>query len=163
MPHGNSIPVQQQHREPHRPSFQILIHKLIQTNLHSLSPIQIIHNVHLHHRHLRTRGLRPRCSCACREAPGRRHLRQHCTSPTHTSPSICAKEEIHIYFRQYYSSSQVAQAVNQGCDYYQSGQQVGSNDYPHRYNNYEGFDFRASGPWQEFPLLRSGPYTGGES
>ncbi|KAL1585152.1 hypothetical protein WHR41_06508 [Cladosporium halotolerans] len=61
----------------------------------------------------------------------------------------------------YYSSSQVAQAVNQGCDYYQSGQQVGSNDYPHRYNNYEGFDFRASGPWQEFPLLRSGPYTGG--
>lgn len=77
--------------------------------------------------------------------------------------SVQRRKLTFIPTRQYYSSSQVAQAVNQGCDYYQSGQQVGSNDYPHRYNNYEGFDFRASGPWQEFPLLRSGPYTGGES
>ena len=39
----------------------------------------------------------------------------------------------------YYSASEVRAAVSQGYDYYASGQQVGSNDYPHRYNNYEGF------------------------
>jgi len=44
----------------------------------------------------------------------------------------------------------------------ESGEQVGSNDYPHRYNNYEGFDFRVSGPWQEFPITRNGVYTGGK-
>lgn len=42
-----------------------------------------------------------------------------------------------------------------------SGEQIGSNNYPHQYNNFEGFDFRVSGPWQEFPLTRGG-YTGGE-
>ncbi|KAM0718911.1 hypothetical protein Q7P37_005983 [Cladosporium fusiforme] len=60
-----------------------------------------------------------------------------------------------------YSASQVSAAVSQGCDYFQAGNQVGSNNYPHRYNNYEGFDFRSSGPWQEFPITRSGVYTGG--
>lgn len=39
----------------------------------------------------------------------------------------------------YYSASEVAAAVDQGYNYYASGQQVGSNDYPHTYNNYEGF------------------------
>lgn len=39
----------------------------------------------------------------------------------------------------YYSASEVRAAVNQGYDYYASGEQVGSNDYPHTYNNYEGF------------------------
>lgn len=53
-------------------------------------------------------------------------------------------------------------AVNQGCNYFENGQQVGSGNYPHRYNNYEGFDFRVSGPWQEFPIKTSGVYTGGK-
>lgn len=39
----------------------------------------------------------------------------------------------------YYSASEVRAAVNQGYNYYANGQQVGSNDYPHTYNNYEGF------------------------
>jgi hypothetical protein len=52
--------------------------------------------------------------------------------------------------------------VNQGCKYSKAGTQVGSGDYPHRYNNYEGFDFRVTGPWQEFPISRSGVYTGGK-
>jgi len=72
-------------------------------------------------------------------------------NPTTHSPS-----------QQSYSASQVSAAVSQGCQYYRNNQQVGSNDYPHRYNNYEGFDFRNSGPWQEFPIVRSGVYTGGE-
>jgi hypothetical protein len=63
---------------------------------------------------------------------------------------------------QSYSASQVSAAVAQGCKYYRANQQVGSNDYPHRYNNYEGFDFRVAAPWQEFPITRSGVYTGGE-
>lgn len=39
----------------------------------------------------------------------------------------------------YYSASEVRAAVQQGYDYYANGQEVGSNDYPHTYNNYEGF------------------------
>lgn len=39
----------------------------------------------------------------------------------------------------YYSASQVRAAVSQGYEYYASDQQVGSNDYPHTYSNWEGF------------------------
>ena len=62
-----------------------------------------------------------------------------------------------------YSSSRVRAAFNQGYNYYSNDQQVGSGNYPHTYNNYEGFDFPVSGPYQEFPILQSGNvYTGGE-
>jgi len=63
---------------------------------------------------------------------------------------------------QYYSSSKVSKALNQGCNYYEDYDQVGSDDYPHTYNNYEGFDFPVSGPYQEFPIKESGVYTGGK-
>lgn len=36
----------------------------------------------------------------------------------------------------YYSSSQVRSALNQGYGYYTNDEQVGSGDYPHTYNNY---------------------------
>lgn len=39
----------------------------------------------------------------------------------------------------YYSASQVRAAVNQGYNYYANNQEVGSNDYPHTYSNWEGF------------------------
>ncbi|KAK7975619.1 poly(ADP-ribose) polymerase and DNA-Ligase zn-finger domain-containing protein, partial [Apiospora arundinis] len=32
---------------------------------------------------------------------------------------------------------------------------------PHTYNNYEGFNFRVDGPYQEFPIKTNGLYTGG--
>lgn len=57
-----------------------------------------------------------------------------------------------------YSSSQVNNALNAGCDDLSSGDAPGG--YPHQYNNYEGFDFPVSGPWYEFPLVQ-GTYTGG--
>ncbi|KAK7518467.1 guanyl-specific ribonuclease F1 [Phyllosticta citricarpa] len=60
-----------------------------------------------------------------------------------------------------YSASQQSDAVSAGCSYYEAGNTVGSNDYPHTYNNYEGFDFVVSGPYQEWPLLTSGTYSGG--
>jgi hypothetical protein len=31
----------------------------------------------------------------------------------------------------------------------------------HQYNNYEGFNFPVSGPYEEFPILENGVYTGG--
>ncbi|EGP89360.1 unnamed protein product [Zymoseptoria tritici ST99CH_1A5] len=63
---------------------------------------------------------------------------------------------------QYYSASQVSAAVNKGYNYYANGQQVGSGNYPHQYNNREGFSFAVSGPYQEFPILASGStYSGG--
>ncbi|KAI1367737.1 guanine specific ribonuclease N1 [Xylaria arbuscula] len=61
-----------------------------------------------------------------------------------------------------YSQSALDAAVDQGYGYYSDDTTVGSNDYPHQYNNYEGFDFPDEGPWYEFPILSSGDvYTGG--
>lgn len=61
----------------------------------------------------------------------------------------------------YYSASQVNDAFNQGLNYYYNGEQVGNDDYPHTYNDYEGFDFPVGGPYQEFPIEESSVYTGG--
>ncbi|KAI4650167.1 uncharacterized protein J4E79_009434 [Alternaria viburni] len=60
-----------------------------------------------------------------------------------------------------YTSSQVSAARSAGYKLYQAGDEAGSSTYPHRYNNYEGFDFLVSGPYEEFPLRTSGAYTGG--
>ncbi|KXS98792.1 hypothetical protein AC578_2036 [Pseudocercospora eumusae] len=61
-----------------------------------------------------------------------------------------------------YSANRVRAAVNQGYNYYSDNEQVGKNNYPHAFNNYEGFGFDVSGPYQEFPILQSGNvYTGG--
>ncbi|KAI1752443.1 guanine specific ribonuclease N1 [Xylaria castorea] len=61
-----------------------------------------------------------------------------------------------------YTQSEIDQAVNQGYGYYQDDETVGNDNYPHQYNNYEGFDFPDQGPWYEFPILSSGRvYTGG--
>jgi hypothetical protein len=36
------------------------------------------------------------------------------------------------------------------------------DNYPHRYNNYEGFDFPTPGPWYEYPIMSShSVYNGG--
>lgn len=61
-----------------------------------------------------------------------------------------------------YTSAQVTTARNAGYNYYTQGNEAGSSNYPHTYNNYEGFDFLVSGPYQEFPLRTSGAYTGGK-
>ncbi|KAI0911461.1 guanine specific ribonuclease N1 [Ustulina deusta] len=61
-----------------------------------------------------------------------------------------------------YTQGEIDDAVSQGYGYHEDGQTVGSGDYPHQYNNYEGFDFPDPGPWYEFPVLSSGSvYTGG--
>ncbi|KAJ8123188.1 hypothetical protein ONZ43_g802 [Nemania bipapillata] len=61
-----------------------------------------------------------------------------------------------------YTQSDIEAAVSQGYGYYEDDKAVGSNDYPHKYNNYEGFDFPDPGPWFEFPILSSDKvYTGG--
>lgn len=61
----------------------------------------------------------------------------------------------------YYSDSQVSSAANAACNYVQNGGHAGSSSYPHRYNNYEGFNFPVNGPYNEFPIKKSGSYTGG--
>jgi hypothetical protein len=60
-----------------------------------------------------------------------------------------------------YSSAQVSAARSAAYNYVRSGGQAGSSTYPHKYNNYEGFDFLVSGTYYEFPLKTSGVYTGG--
>jgi hypothetical protein len=59
------------------------------------------------------------------------------------------------------STSYTAAAA--ACNYVKAGTTAGSSTYPHQYNNYEGFNFAVAGPWQEFPILKSGVYTGGEN
>lgn len=62
-----------------------------------------------------------------------------------------------------YTAAQVSAAASKAYSYYQSGDTAGSSTYPHKYNNYEGFSFSVSGPYQEFPLLAShSVYSGGE-
>lgn len=61
-----------------------------------------------------------------------------------------------------FSSSQINSAVQEGCALHFSGDTVGSNDYPHTFNNREGLPLDGSGPYQEFPILTSGVYDGGK-
>jgi hypothetical protein len=91
--------------------------------------------------------------------------------PTTITTSIEAPAAAEIDTRQCYvqcgstcyTSSQVSAARSAGYNYYRQGDQAGSSTYPHTYNNYEGFDFLVSGPYQEFPLRTSGAYTGGKA
>jgi hypothetical protein len=62
-----------------------------------------------------------------------------------------------------YTSAKVTAARNSGYNYYRQGTEAGGSTYPHTYNNYEGFNFLVAGPYQEFPLLTSGTYSGGKS
>ncbi|KAM0333245.1 hypothetical protein ACHAQA_001905 [Verticillium albo-atrum] len=61
-----------------------------------------------------------------------------------------------------YTYEQIEEAAEEACRLFDSGSQIGRSRYPHRYNNFEGFAFdNVRGPYQEFPLLRRGVYTGG--
>ncbi|KAF2094171.1 guanyl-specific ribonuclease F1 [Rhizodiscina lignyota] len=58
-----------------------------------------------------------------------------------------------------YSSSDIQTALDAGFEDYQDGDSP--SGYPHTYNNFEGFDFPVDGPYQEFPITGSSPFTGG--
>ncbi|KAI9830366.1 MAG: hypothetical protein M1819_005747 [Sarea resinae] len=61
-----------------------------------------------------------------------------------------------------YAQSDIDAAQSQGYQYYEDGETVGDDDYPHQYEDYEGFDFPVSGPYYEFPILSDGDvYSGG--
>ena len=74
---------------------------------------------------------------------------------TANGPSTCGNN--------YYSADQLSQAAQAGYSDYQSGAGAGGSTYPHKYNDYEGFNFPVSGPYEEFPILESGIYNGGQS
>lgn len=61
-----------------------------------------------------------------------------------------------------YDSDDINAALNQGYTAYEDGTTYGSDDYPHQYHDYEGFDFPVDGPWYEFPILADhSVYDGG--
>ncbi|KAL9075897.1 MAG: hypothetical protein Q9161_001291 [Pseudevernia consocians] len=61
-----------------------------------------------------------------------------------------------------YSQDDINAAVQQGYSYYEDGTTVGSDQYPHQYNDYEDFTFPDPGPYYEFPILSDEqPYDGG--
>lgn len=62
-----------------------------------------------------------------------------------------------------YTQKQVNEAVDEACRLIATNQQLGTNRYPHRFNNREGLEFATSGPYEEFPILKSGNYTGRKS
>ncbi|KAK1985877.1 ribonuclease [Colletotrichum cereale] len=59
-----------------------------------------------------------------------------------------------------YSRKQIEEATAEGCRLYVARQQVGTSEYPHRFNNRENLVLATSGPFQEFPIIPSGNYTG---
>ncbi|KAF9261684.1 Ribonuclease/ribotoxin [Marasmius fiardii PR-910] len=61
-----------------------------------------------------------------------------------------------------YTVSQVVSAVSNGVNHLDNP--IGSNSYPHRFNNREGLSMWCTGKtlFNEFPILRSGAYTGGD-
>ncbi|GKT41591.1 guanyl-specific ribonuclease F1 [Colletotrichum spaethianum] len=59
-----------------------------------------------------------------------------------------------------YSRQQLEEAAAEGCRLHAANQQVGASEYPHRFNNRENLSFATSGPFQEFPIIPSGNYTG---
>lgn len=61
-----------------------------------------------------------------------------------------------------YSQQQIEEATAEGCRLYDAGQQIGSSKYPHTFNNRERLVFASSGPYQEFPIVKGGVYTGSE-
>lgn len=63
---------------------------------------------------------------------------------------------------QTYSRRQVDQATAEGCRLYSEGMQIGNSKYPHKFNNREGLVFATSGPYQEFPIIANGNYSGSE-
>jgi ribonuclease len=60
-----------------------------------------------------------------------------------------------------YSQANINDAATAALSYYAQGQTVGSDSYPHQYNDYEGFSFSCTGPFLEFPIQTSGTYSGG--
>ncbi|KAG9120936.1 hypothetical protein FRC07_003325 [Ceratobasidium sp. 392] len=63
-----------------------------------------------------------------------------------------------------FTSAQVAAAASAAATHVSKGTTVGSNAYPHVFNNREGFTFQPGcrAPYYEFPLFRSSVYTGGD-
>lgn len=61
-----------------------------------------------------------------------------------------------------YWQSDVDAAQSKGFQLLEEGQTEGSDEYPHEYEDREGFDFPVSGPYYEFPILSSFQvYNGG--
>ena len=57
-----------------------------------------------------------------------------------------------------YPAKQVELAWAEGCRLYEAEQTVGANKYPHTFNNREDLNFSAEGPYQEFPIVKSGKF-----
>ncbi|KAL2163568.1 hypothetical protein VTH06DRAFT_5626 [Thermothelomyces fergusii] len=61
-----------------------------------------------------------------------------------------------------YTKKEVDDAVAEACRLYAAGTQLGTNKYPHGFNNFENLAFPIPKPFQEFPILASGAvYSGG--
>ncbi|KAM0481801.1 hypothetical protein ACHAPX_003128 [Trichoderma viride] len=64
----------------------------------------------------------------------------------------------------FYGDAQVAAAAQKACTLFKAKQTIGTNKYPHKFNNGEKFKFNGvKGPYQEFPIIKTGAlYTGGD-
>ncbi|KAF3938734.1 hypothetical protein ABW19_dt0203609 [Dactylella cylindrospora] len=61
-----------------------------------------------------------------------------------------------------WTAGQVQSASEESLGHIKDGTTVGNNDYPHEFNNREGFDFGdCAKPFYEFPIVKGGDYDGG--
>lgn len=80
------------------------------------------------------------------------------------SVNVLAQSEV-TCGRNDYTYAEIEEAAEAACEHVQDRTTVGRNSYPHRYNNFEGFEFDGvDGPYYNFPLMDNGNvYTGGAS
>ena len=84
------------------------------------------------------------------------------TTPATTALDLSTRQSCYVQCgNTCYTSAQVSAARSAGAGYVRAGDTAGSSSYPHRYNNYEGFEFLVGGTYYEFPLVKSGVYSGG--
>jgi len=63
-----------------------------------------------------------------------------------------------------FTPAQVTAAASAALSHLNAGTQVGSGNYPHQYNNREGFTFNSGckAPYYESPIFRDHVFTGGD-
>lgn len=71
------------------------------------------------------------------------------TLPTHNIASIALNSRdarVDTCGSTCYYQSDIYAALNKGYSLYESGDTLGSDDYPHQYNDHEAFNLPLSGP-----------------
>ncbi|PWY75445.1 guanyl-specific ribonuclease T1 [Aspergillus heteromorphus CBS 117.55] len=78
-----------------------------------------------------------------------------------STPTPAKRDCAYVCGDNCYTTEAVAAAQADGWKLWEEWKTVGKDEYPHRYEDYEGFDFTVGGYYVEFPILYDGEiFTG---